>query len=292
MATNQTKETKQEKQPILRAKYIKPDLKKMVGKVLSYIGIFAFLSLVLSTVTGSGDIFGQVINILLLSCYFLLELLEGASRGEHDVAMSFAVQERMNKNIPPEKNELARCYSPFKAFAAFGISVGVLFAMAVIVALSAKPYTYTLQDLPTWMSAYMGRSDISEPLGYYTVTYGATVVDYLRIVVRACILPFVNLFPDAAAASMIIDRLSPLFIIVLPLTYPIGYLFGPKMYEKRLRDNAAAKKATLKRIRKKNKKERMQRMNGNVIREKDLQSRREQKIEQKREQRRKDNQLV
>ena len=91
---------------------------------------------------------------------------------------------------------------------------------------------------------------------------------------------------------MIIDRLSPLFIIVLPLTYPIGYLFGPKMYEKRLRDNAAAKKATLKRIRKKNKKERMQRMNGNVIREKDLQSRREQKIEQKREQRRKDNQLV
>lgn len=286
MATKQTKT--QEKKPILRAKYIYPDLRKMTGKVLSYIGIFAFLSLVLSTVTGAGDIFGRVLNILLLACYFFLELLEGASRGEHDVTMSRAVQGRLEKGIEPEKGELARCYSPAKAFAAFGLAVSGLFILAIIVALAAKPYTYSLQDLPTWMSAYMGRSDMSDQLQYYTVMEGASVVDYLRIVVRACILPFVNLFPDVLDASMMIDRLSPLFIIAIPLTFPVGYLFGPMLYEKRMRNNEEAKKATLKRIRRKNKKERQQRLGGAAIREKNLQEKRE----QKREQRRKDNQLI
>lgn len=291
MANKQTQAKTQEKKPILRAKYIYPDLRKMTGKVLSYIGIFAFLSLVLSTVTGTGDLFGRVLNILLLGCYAILELLEGATRGEHDVTMSRTVQGRLEKGIEPEKGELARCYGPFKAFAAFGLAVSGFFLMAVIVALAAKPYTYTLQDLPMWMSAYTARSDVGDALSYYTVTTGASVVDFLRIIVRACILPFVNLFTEVQEASAIIDRLSPLFIILLPLMYPLGYLAGPSLYEKRLRDNAAAKKATLKRIRKKNKKERQQRLSGEV-REKNLQQKREQKLEQKREQRRKDNQLI
>lgn len=291
MATKETKTTRQENKPILRAKYIYPDLRKMTGKVLSYIAIFAFLSLVLSTVTGSNDVIGRVLNVLLLACYFMLEFLEGASRGEHDVTMSRTVQGRLEKGIEPEKLELARCYGPRKAFAAFGLAISGFFVMAVIVALAAKPYTYSLQDLPTWMNAYMGRSDISDALHYYTVMESATIADYLRIVVRACILPFVNLFTDVVSASMIIDRLSPLFIILLPLMYPLGYLCGPHLYAKRMRNNAEAKKATLKRIRKKNKKERQQRLSGG-IREKDLQTKREQKLEQKREQRRKDNQLV
>lgn len=282
MASKQTKSTETKKTPILRAQHIKPDVRKMTGKVLSYIAIFAFLSLVLSAVTGGGTIWGMALNILLLVCFFLLELMEGGTRGEHDVTMSRMVEARLEKNIQPEDDELARCYGPRKAFIAFALAVSVFFLCAVIVALSAKPYTYTLQDLPTWMSAYLGRDDVGGALGCYTVTNGATVVDYLRIVVRACILPFVNLFSDVQTSSWIIDRLSPLLIIILPLSYPLGYLMGPSLYEKRMRENAAAKKATMKRIRKKNKKERQQRMG--VICEKNLQ--------EKREQKRKDNQLI
>lgn len=273
----------------MRAQHIYPDVRKMTGKVLSYIAIFAFLSLVLSAVTSGGTIWGMALNILLLICFFLLELMEGGTRGEHDVTMSRMVEGRLTeKNIQPEEKELASCYGPRKAFIAFGLAVSGFFLAAVVVALAAQPYTYSLQDLPTWMSAYLGRDDVGTALEYYTITDGAAVTDYLRILVRACILPFVNLFSDVQASSYLIDRLSPLFILILPFSYPLGYLMGPSLYEKRMRENEAAKKATLKRIRRKNKKERQQRMGGAVIREKNLQEKRE----QKREQQRKDKQLI
>lgn len=291
MAGKQTKAKAQEKTPILRAQHIYPDMRKMAGKVLSYIAIYAFLSLVLSAVTGGGTIWGMALNIVLLVCFFLLELMEGGTRGERDVTMSRTVEGRLReKNVQPEKDELARCYGPRKAFIAFGLAVSGFFLCAVVVALAAKPYTYTLQDLPSWLSAYTGRDDVGGALEYYTVTGGASVVDYLRILVRACILPFVNLFPDVQAASYLIDRLSPLFILILPISYPLGYLMGPMLYDKRIRENEAAKKANLKRIRRKNKKERQQRQGG-VIREKNLQEKRD-KLEQKREQQRKDKQLI
>jgi hypothetical protein len=283
MASKEKNTPKQERTPIMRAQQFGGEVASMTGKMLGYILMVAFLSLVLSAVTGGGSIWGLVINLILIVCFFMLEFMEGATRGEHDVTMSRMVESRLReKNVQPEKRELASCYGPQKAFIAFALATGVFFLLALAVALAAKPYTYALQDLPTWMNAYNGRDDVTSPLAFYRHVGSATVVDYIRIVVRACILPFVNLFPDVQESALLIDRLSPLFIILLPLSYPLGYLMGPHFYEKRMRENEEAKKATMKRIRRKNKKERQKRMEG--IREKNLQ--------EKREQKRRDNQLI
>lgn len=253
-------QNEKEKTPILRGKHIGAEIMGIALKILGYIALVAFLSLVLSALTSSGSLIARIVNVVLLVGFFLLIFAEGGTRGEKDVTYSTMISKKIAEGREPERTEWARCYTPRKAWLGMAVGAGIFFICAVLVAVMAKPYTYELQDLPGWLGSYSSREDLTRALSGYNTARGATMFDYLRVVVRVCILPFVNLFSDVQASSLMIDRLSPLFILALPIGFPIGYLTGPRLHVKRLRENEKAKAAKVKEVKRKKKKEQRKRM--------------------------------
>jgi hypothetical protein len=131
---------------------------------------------------------------------------------------------------------------------------------AVALAALAKPYVYALQGLPTWLTAYMRREDIGGALQYYGQTQGAGAVDYLRIAVRLVMMPasyIITGFGDQA--SLLLDRLSPLLVLFLPVAYIAGYLRGPAIHRLAAKRSEEAKRLHKKKVARKKKRERQAR---------------------------------
>ena len=81
--------------------------------------------------------------------------------------------------------------------------------------------------LPSWMESYTHRSDIGSALISYTQPTAMTAVEFVRAMVRITILPYVNLVTSANKAGILmLERLSPLIILLPTAAYGTGYLTG------------------------------------------------------------------
>ena len=193
-----------------------------------------------------------VLAVAILSGMLLIHFNEGANKGLGDAMASRSYEKLKQEGRTLTQKDDAACYHPLKALCAALVVYGVPLLLAVVVALNAKEYTYPLQDLPTWLSqTYGARGDVMGPLAAYTQTTGLEAMDWIRLIVRAVELVFVNLFEDAQKMSAAIDRLSPLFISIYPLTYMIGYLSGPYQQAKMTKMNKRAKKVAVRKAQKK-----------------------------------------
>ena len=106
--------------------------------------------------------------------------------------------------------------------------------------------------MPTWLTeSYGARADVMGPLGAYMVETGMEAHDWLRMIVRLFVMNYINLFSDPLTMSLVIDRLSPLFILSYPLAYMIGYLRGPASNRRLEKMNRRAKKVAVRRAEKK-----------------------------------------
>ncbi|HML47947.1 MAG TPA: hypothetical protein PKE04_14495, partial [Clostridia bacterium] len=116
--------------------------------------------------------------------------------------------------------------------------------------------TYSLQDLPNWLSGYRFLPEVGNPLLYYNREIVVPLVDWLRIGLRFVMLPFIYLLGNIGdAASLLLDRLSPLIVCVLPLCFAVGYLTGPARHRRTQKYIADIKARPRKRL-KKNRKQR------------------------------------
>ena len=106
-------------------------------------------------------------------------------------------------------------------------------AFAVVYAVLTRPITYTLGVLPSWTEALMRQSEFGDALRYYENVGSMGVMDILRVIDRAMILPFVNVFSYTGNdAALLAERLSPLFVLLAPLGYGLGYTQGRKLRDK------------------------------------------------------------
>lgn len=123
---------------------------------------------------------------------------------------------------------------------------------AIIVAITAKPYVYSLQEYPAWLTPYTYRPEIGEAVAYMEgATPTATVWDYMRVVVRFFLFPYVGLLGTMSdSASLLFDRLSPLIMLILPGLSAIGYQFGPNRRAKEAKIIETAKNTPRKRLKK------------------------------------------
>ena len=83
------------------------------------------------------------------------------------------------------------------------------------------------------------------PLAAYANTATLGVLDIVRMIVRMLELLFVNLFADPLTMGAMIDRLSPLMLLVYPAAYILGYLRAPAQSAKESSMNRKAKKAAV-----------------------------------------------
>ena len=87
------------------------------------------------------------------------------------------------------------------------------------------------------MQAYLRRDDVSGPLVSYIQSAGMGLVDILRIIVRLTVMPFISLVGFSVETSdhygvYLIEKLSPLILLLPACAYGTGYLTGPSVRAK------------------------------------------------------------
>ncbi len=200
-------------------------------RILGYTALFAFLYVMVGTALSGDNTFLRVLmnSAMIAACAAML-YNEGARQGEGDVAFAEIAQNRLNEGKKVPESEKVICYHPAKGFITALIGIAPVFLLALVFACVAQKQRYTLGVLPSWVAAYEGQAEIGQALAYYQQKAGVGFEDVLRVIVRVIIFPFVNMAGvDNYNALYVIDKLSPLFCLVTPLFYGVGYLRGPHL---------------------------------------------------------------
>lgn len=248
------KKTPKKKRPLRRAQHWGSQVLPMAGKMLVTLVAVTVMGLMFSALQAIDTLWLRlVLSLTILSGMLLMYLNDGLMKGAADAAASRFYVSAKERGLALGKKEDAACYHPCKAVCAVLVAFGLPLALAVVVALTAREYTYVLQDLPRWLvDSYAARSDVMGPLGAYSAQPGMEILDWIRLVVRLPILIMVNLFPDVQGMSAAIDRLSPLMMLAYPLSYMAGYLMGPRSNRLREKENRRAKKIAVRKTQKSN----------------------------------------
>jgi hypothetical protein len=230
---------------------------RMAVRVWVYTAVTVMLALVLAPLLITENHVSRVFfNVLLLGGVFVLAYADAATRGQKEFAQSRLLAGRMAAGHPVSGEDIARCYHPMRGVLAAIIAALPLLALTIPLAVLAKPYAYTLQDLPSWVSG-LGRADINDALAYYAAQAPMTLESGLRMAVRVINMPVAYLFGGFGdAAALLQDRLGPLFVLLLPAAFALGYLRGPALDAKVQKQNEEAKRLHAKKIARKKKRER------------------------------------
>lgn len=249
-----TKAGRKKSAPLRKAQRWGKEIPGMIGKMALILVAVVVLGLMFSGLQGIASGWLRTgIAAVIAAVMLMLFYNEGLGKGGQDAntSVNMAKLEKAGKSITEKED--AACYHPLKALCAAAILFAVPLLIAVIVAVNSKAYTYTLQDLPTWLtSSYGGRGDVMGPLSAYTSAEGTSILEWLRVIVRLMTMVFINFFEDAQRMSQLIDRCVPAFIALYPLSYIAGYLRGPAANAKLLAQNKKAKKAAVRKQKKSN----------------------------------------
>jgi hypothetical protein len=241
------------KAPIRKANNFMKGTVGIALRLMLYVVVTVVVGLLLSVIQSiENDMLRLGVAGLLGFVVLAIYHIEGMNRGTLDAMSSRQMAKLEKAGHTITEKEDASCYHPLKAVVGSMLLYAVPLALAILLAVNAKEYTYVLQDLPTWLSGSYGmREDVMAPLAAYTQALGTGVMDWIRIVVRLFILVFINLFGDVQTAIGTIDRLSPLFMMLYPAAYVLGYLRGPAEQEKMEKLNKKAKKVAVRKHQKK-----------------------------------------
>ncbi len=239
--------------PPRRAVHWQPLLGQRIGKLLILLFAATLIGLMFSGLQAiEMPVLVVILSALIISGLTLFFVNEGMSSGVKDTEMSRRVEKTEKEGGHVMASEDAACYSLVRAAVAAAAAFAVPFLLALFVALNAKPYTYVLQDLPSWLTtSYAGRSDVMLPLGAYAQSVPMTMVDWVRLVARVFGMIFVNIFPDPIHQGLLIDRVLPCFFLIYPAGYVLGYLCGPRRQAVLARKQRRAKKVAVKKAQKK-----------------------------------------
>ncbi|MDR0928254.1 MAG: hypothetical protein LBM74_00885 [Oscillospiraceae bacterium] len=221
-------------------------------RMLGYQLIFGFLGFMFAPtlITAAPVLRIGLIGLVVLGvCYMLF--MDGVSRGEQDCALGETLDKLTQKgSYTPTDAENARRFDRLRGALQPLVGILPLLLAALFVALTATPYSYALQDAPAWLSPYANRPEVAGALAYLAdAGIEPTLTDYVRIVVRFALFPYVGLMGEMSdAASLWFDRLSPLIMLLLPLLVSLGYQFGPQQRAKTVKKLAQAKFAPRKRL--------------------------------------------
>jgi len=190
---------------------------------------------------------------LLIGVAGVLVFMDGAGRGQHDCQVGDRLEKLGRKGeYAPSEEESAKRYNRLKGILGPCISAIPMLLIAAYVAFTARPFAYTLQDLPPWLTSYTVRPEIGAPLQYLLNTQTvAALSDYLRIAVRFVLFLYVGLFGVLSdAGSLFFDRISPLLVLIMPAVAAIGYQFGPVFHCRNVKAIEEAKRRPRKRLKK------------------------------------------
>ena len=192
--------------------------------------IVYLMAFIVCMTTAGSDIIRLIssaaVIIMMLSVFFN----KGSSHGAEAVSRGEILWQKEKKGQPVAESEKRASFHPMKAFVIGLIGSAPLVLIAVIFAINTRIQTTTAGTLPSWIQGYLRRDDIAGPLVSYTQASGMGVTDILRIIVRIAIMPFINFAgSENYKGILVMERLSPLIMLLPACAYGTGYLRGPEM---------------------------------------------------------------
>ena len=217
---------------------------RMLAVTLVYVIVsvlFSFDALALRILTG----------LLLVgsACFYLYA--GGLQAGVSDAAFGEIMYSRQAEGKTVLPAEKARCFHPAKGFWIALLGALPFLCLTLLYAVQATPERYTLGLLPDWLQGAAQQQSLGEALRYYANREGLSTLAILRIVVRALVMPFINVAVKMGGdATLWAERLAPLWVLLAPLGYGFGYAQGKKQRAKIHASIAAGVQKKLRRERK------------------------------------------
>lgn len=187
-----------------------------------------FISFIISAMTSGSGIIQIVVSIAIISLTLITFFGRGNAHGAEAVTRGEILWQKQEKGQAFSESEKKICFHPMKGYLIGLIGTIPLILIAVVFALKTQVLTTTAGALPSWMQAYLRRDDVSGPLVSYTQSAGMGLTDILRIIVRLAIMPFISLISSTDRYGVLVmERLSPLILLIPACAYGTGYLTGP-----------------------------------------------------------------
>lgn len=201
---------------------------KIPKKFLGMLGI-VLLYFIGGTLLGLGGIWGSVIpmtTLILIVAFY--QFGQGQDHGTADVNLGEILYGQEKEGRPVDPQDLSHCYHPLKGFFVALIPALPFVALALVHAFLAQKTYYSLGVLPSWTEEMKLQDEFAGALQYYSLQPAMTGQDVLRALVRGMCLPLITIAKEFGNdAILVAERLCPLFLLVPPLCYGIGYLTGP-----------------------------------------------------------------
>lgn len=192
-------------------------------------------------------LFNSAVIILALVIFFN----NGSKRGTDDVTRGEILYQKKEKGQEFAESEQRICFHPLKGYVTALIGTAPFLIVALYLALNTSIQTTGAGTLPSWMQSYTRRSDIGNALISYLQPEGMKLIDFIRAMVRIMVMPFVNIAGASNKTGiLLIERLSPLILLLPAAAYGTGYLNGRSI---RTQVHTAISENDSKRIRKENK---------------------------------------
>jgi len=190
---------------------------------------------------------------VILAFVLLLFYYSGMSNGSIAVNQGEIMYRRKETEREVSAEELQRCYHPLKGFVIGLLGCVPAFILAFILAVTTQRVMMSFGMLPSWVSG-LNRAEVSEPLAYYTAAVPLSLTSLCRVIVRMLLMPAVNLIgAENADALLILERVSPLLVLLPGVSYGFGYTRGVKVRKRVHADIAEGRKKAAKKARRQKK---------------------------------------
>ena len=190
--------------------------------------IVFFMSFIVSATTSGTAVLSIIVSIAIIVLTLVVFFNKGSTQGAEAVARGEILWQKQEKGQTFSESEKRICFHPMKAYVIGIIGTLPLLLVAVIFAINTQVMTTTAGTLPSWMQAYLRRDEVAGPLVSYTQSAGMSMTEILRIIVRIAIMPFISLIGSNDHNGVyIIEKLSPIILMLPACAYGTGYLTGP-----------------------------------------------------------------
>ncbi|MBR6524572.1 MAG: hypothetical protein IKT57_01215 [Clostridia bacterium] len=214
--------------PYLKGTVYNAGALKRSGKILLYYIIYMFFFLMVGAALNFKS---MLLNVLLNAGAVVATIgmtyMEGLKNGDSDVSVGEIAHVRRESGREVEKADMDRSYHPLKGALIALIGAAPLLLLGLVHAVCAEPQTYTLGTLPGWLDS-ISAEEVQLPLAYYNRDTSMGMIQVVRILVRLSLLPYINIIStENIQVLLLLDRISPLLMLLPALGYAAGYLRGP-----------------------------------------------------------------
>ena len=223
-----SKGVKPVKKPYVKGTLYSTHALKHTFKILGlYVVYMIFFLIIGASLSFDNVLLNLLLNLGAVVATVGMTYMEGLRNGDTDVSVGEILYMRKETGRTIDRIDLERSYHPVKGVLTALAGSGLFLLMALVHAVLAEPQYYTLGVLPGWVQTVTA-DEVQLPLAYYNRETSFELVDLLRILTRISVMPYINLVgTDSIRGMLLVDRLSPVLIMLPAIGYVVGYLRGP-----------------------------------------------------------------